>query len=616
MYKCFLLCAILAASSISSARDKTEPWYEVRSPHFVVITNSGDRQARHVAGQFERMRAVFHRLFPNDNIDPATPIVVIAVRDQKDFRPLEPTAYLAKGSLELGGLFLYGADKNYVLMRLDADGEHPFAVVYHEYTHLLLRKIDRLPLWLNEGIAEFYENTEIRDKDVELGLPNPDDLRLLHQYQLLPLPVLFKVDQSSPYYHDENKGSIFYGEAWALTHYLEGKDYHDKTHHIGDYLQFIAHDEDPVTAATHAFGDLKQLQTSLEAYLRQYTLPYYKSAVATDVDEAAFQSRDLPGPQADAIRADFLAHDQRPADAKALIDRVMQQDPNNELARETLGFIAFQEHHLEEARKWYAEAVKLDSQNFLAHYYFAAISMNTGAEVDESEIEDSLRASIKLNPQFAPSYDRLAVLLTQNHKNLDEARLMALTAVQLEPDMIAYRINTANVLMRMQRPEDAIRVLQNALRLAKTPEESAMAENFLLNASEYAQALARRSASGDDDDNSDAKVTTTTVEREADAEKLSRDQPLPNGPHHTLTGVLSSVTCSRSAMDLQFDAGGKKMALHSNNYFKIEYSVLNVDLKKDLNPCSDLTGRRAKVEYIESDTPSGAAAIVAIEIHK
>jgi hypothetical protein len=616
MYKRLLLSATLFASAFSAARDKAETWYEVRSQHFVVVSNSSDKQARRVAEQFERMRAVFHRLFPHDNIDPSTPIMVLAIRDQKDFRALEPAAYLTKGSLELGGLFLRGPDKNYVLMRLDAEGDHPYSVVYHEYTHLLLSKIDRLPLWLNEGIAEFYQTTEINDKDVLLGKPSQQDLQLLRQYQLLPLPVLFKVDQTSPYYHEETKGSIFYGESWVLTHYLETKDVLEKTHRVGDYVQLIDHDVDPVTAATQAFGDLKQLQSSVEAYVRQLTFSYFKLPGVTSVDVSTFQSRELPGPQADADRADFLAYNQRTADAKALADHVLHEDPNNVLARETMGFIAAQEHNLEEAHKWYSEAVKLDSQSFLAHYYFAAISMNAGADADESQIENSLRASIKLNPQFAPSYDRLAVLLAQHHKNLDEARLMALTAVQLEPENLGYRINTANVMMQLQRPDDAIRVLQNAMHLAKTPDETRMVEDFLLHASEYSEALARGDAVRQID-GQDAKVTThTIIQEEADTEQISRDQPLPKGAHRTLTGLLTGVTCLRTAMDLQVMAAGKKIPMHSNNYFNVQYSVLGFDLKKDLNPCADLDGRRAKVEYIESEVPNGPAALVAIEIHK
>ena len=86
-------------------------------------------------------------------------------RSDLRFQALEPSAYLAKGQIDLTGLFIGAPGKHFVLLRLDAEGEHPFATVHHEYTHYLMRKADWLPLWLNEGMAEFYQNTDIRDKD-------------------------------------------------------------------------------------------------------------------------------------------------------------------------------------------------------------------------------------------------------------------------------------------------------------------------------------------------------------------------------------------------------------------------------------------------------------------
>jgi hypothetical protein len=140
MFRRSLLIFLCFAAPLTSARDKTETWLQISSPHFVVVTNASEKQGRRVADQFERMRSVFHAAFPKAQIDPDAPIIVLAVKDAKDFRALEPEAYLAKGSLQLGGLFLRAADKNYVLMRLDAEGEHPYSIVYHEYTHLLLSK--------------------------------------------------------------------------------------------------------------------------------------------------------------------------------------------------------------------------------------------------------------------------------------------------------------------------------------------------------------------------------------------------------------------------------------------------------------------------------------------
>jgi len=164
MCKRLFLLVVVLSPLLAPARDKAENWVEVRSPHFSVVSNSNEKQAHRVADQFEHMRSVFHTLFPKIQIDTLGSITVLAIKDEKDFRALEPAEYLAKGQLKLGGLFLRGPDKNYVLLRLDAEGEHPYAVVYHEYTHLLLSRAEWMPLWLNEGLAEFYQNTDIREK--------------------------------------------------------------------------------------------------------------------------------------------------------------------------------------------------------------------------------------------------------------------------------------------------------------------------------------------------------------------------------------------------------------------------------------------------------------------
>lgn len=617
MCKRFFLLVFLFSAVAGQARDKPENWIEVRSPHFSVVSNSTEKQARRVADQFERMRSVFHTIFPKMQIDPGAPIIVLAIKDEKNFRALEPTAYLAKGQLKLDGLFLRGPDKNYVLMRLDAEGEHPYATVYHEYTHLLTSKADWMPLWLNEGLAEFYQNTDIREKNVALGQPSPENLELLRENRLLPLATLFTVDQTSPYYHEETKGSIFYAESWALTHYLEQKDFRDNTHRVTDYAQLLSQNVDAVTAATRAFGDLNQLQRTLEEYVRQPAFQYFGMAGATDVDDAAFQAQALTPPQADSVRADFLAYNGRTGDARSLLDHILQEDPENVLAHETMGFLEFRERHIEEARNWYAQAVKLDSQSYLAHYYFAAMSMNgTMNEAENAQVESSLRASIKLNPKFAPSYDRLGALLAMRHRSLDEARMMALNAVTLEPGNLNYRMNTANILLQMERGRDAVTVIRNAMHLAKSPEEIAMAGSFLQHAQEYAQAQERNQLFSQQIKAETSAVEASSKEASVDvtANSAAHPEAIPNGPHHFVVGVLKNVRCDSPAMDLNVISSGKTLGLHANNYFKVQYSVLNVTLKGDLDPCADLEGRPAKVEYV--DSTNGGGALMAIEIHK
>jgi len=379
----------------------------------------------------------------------------------------------------------------------------------------------------------------------------------------------------------------------------------------------LAQNVDATTAATRAFGDLKQLQSALEGYVRQASFKYFRMAGSTEIDDSKFESRGLSPFEADAARADFLAYNDRTADARALLDQVLQGDPNNVLAHETMGFLEFRQQHIDAARNWYAQAVKLDSQSFLAHYYFAAISMNSPMnEAEESQVESSLRASIKLNPNFAPSYDRLGALLAMRHSNLEEAHMMELSATQLDPGNFGYRLNAANILIQMGRGDDAVRVIKNAMHLAASPQETAMAENFLMHVQEYAKFQQQRPSPAEPMNSETSDMVSSGSVSQIDAAKfIKKDEPVPTGPHRFLIGILSNVHCDTPSMDLDVTSGGKTLGLHANNYFKVEYSALNVTLKSDLRPCTDLEGRSAKVEYVESSNKN-AAALVAIEIHK
>lgn len=193
-----LLCILAAAYTSVYAAE--QPPIEISSPHFTLITDTGEKQARHIVDNFERMRWMFQTLFPKANVDPSAPIIVFAANNKKEFQALEPAEYLAKGQLNLAGYFLSSTEKNLILLRLDAEYEHPFATVYHEYTHLQFRDTGSwMPLWLNEGIAEFFQNTDFHDKEVILGQPSADDILYLRQNKIIPLDVLFRVDHNSPY---------------------------------------------------------------------------------------------------------------------------------------------------------------------------------------------------------------------------------------------------------------------------------------------------------------------------------------------------------------------------------------------------------------------------------
>jgi tetratricopeptide (TPR) repeat protein len=631
----FLFCITYTAL----ASESNEHWLEVQSPHFVVLTDSNEKQARRIAGQLEQMRSVFHTLLPGATDDKGSPIVVLALKDRKGFQSLEPAAYLAKGQLDLAGLFLRAPDKNYILLRLDAEGEHPFATIYHEYTHYMLSKATWLPLWLNEGFAEFYQNTDIRDKDVLLGQPSADDLIYLRQNRLLPIATLLKVDYTSPYYHDEQKGSVFYAQSWALTHFLVVNDRQKNTNRIRDYALFLIKGEDPVTAAQHAFGDLNQLQRSLENYVQQSMFSAFKMNSSVTVDVASFQVQPLSTSEANAIRADFLVYNQRTKDAQELLATVLRDDPNNALAHETMGYLKFREGDIPAAKKWYAEAVQFDSHSYLAHYYFAVMSLQSGDRDHDAAIESSLRTSIAVNPAFAPSYDALAMFYAGRDEKFDQAHMLNVQAVQLEPENLSYRINTATVLSQQRQYTGAIGVLKVAVNVAKTPDQIAFVQNRIKQLEQFQASLDRAASQNAATQNrqtttqitmaptgaTQADPTKTMVFRRVDGKVIGKIEATPNyptadstGPRHTVKGILRDVRCSYSnVLALTVDQpSGQKTTLYTNNYYKVVFTTINYEPDGDIKPCTGIEDMKASVKYAEVTDKSVAGQILAIDLSK
>lgn len=237
---------------------------------------------------------------------------------------------------------------------------------------------------------------------------------------------------------------------------------------------------------------------------------------------------------------------------------------------------------------------------------------------DQEHVESSLRAAIKLNPSFAPAFDRLAISLAMRNKSLDEARMMELTAISLDPANVWYRINMANVWMTMEKGQNAVDVLRFAAKIAKSPQESQMVETALMHAQDYADNQARfaeQTRRINEEEKSGGAVVSTTSD--GYMPHLSRRAEfVARGPHRFLVGVLKGVHCDNPALDLTMDSSGKLLALHADNYFTLPFTSLGFQPDKDLNPCADLENRTAKVEYVESADPKVTAHLISVELHK
>ena len=223
----------IACFRISAApADKPEAWVEAAAPHFTVISNDGEKTARRIAQQFEQIRILYSKALSQKlRLDPSVPIVIIAAKNEKSLSQIIPEYWAQKGHTHPAGIFQPGAEKNYIALRTDMEGEFPYLTIYHEYVHLIVNlNFQHFPVWLNEGYATFLGSAVLHPTSGEFGKPNESELYVLKQTKLLPLDVLFGVLQDSPYYNEAEKTNVFYADATSWQSRRFGPSRHQWTY--------------------------------------------------------------------------------------------------------------------------------------------------------------------------------------------------------------------------------------------------------------------------------------------------------------------------------------------------------------------------------------------------
>ena len=94
-----LACFVLAVPASSA---ESQPWLEVRSPHFVVVSNADERDARRVALEFEQIRTIYQSALPTASADPRRPVVIVVVKDEDGLRALLPQYWEQRGPRPVG----------------------------------------------------------------------------------------------------------------------------------------------------------------------------------------------------------------------------------------------------------------------------------------------------------------------------------------------------------------------------------------------------------------------------------------------------------------------------------------------------------------------------------
>ena len=401
-----LVLAMTAASPV--ATQPRDGWIRARTRHFDIVSNATEREVRSLASNLEQFVVVVSRIL-GTTAAPGVPVTVMAFRDDRSFRPFKPL-YDGKPT-NISGFFQRTRHATLIALDINASREgRPFAVIFHEYTHVLSGDAGRRwPAWLAEGLAEFYSTFEADGDRVTLGAPIAGHLYLLRQGLMMPLGQLFGVDRQSPIYNEGLRQNTFYAESWAFAHYLMLGNNTSRQPHLRQFIQSIGDGEPVEPAFRKVFtADDATLETELRGYISRRAFPVTTYRLTAPVGVSAIEVRPLSLAQGEWHLGNLLLQTDRLDEAEASFKRAMTLDEGDPGPYEGLGFLALHRNQSDVAAGYLEEAIARKSRNYLAHYTYADTLQRqlSGGALTPGAIQpilDSAGAAAALEPGFLPA---------------------------------------------------------------------------------------------------------------------------------------------------------------------------------------------------------------------
>ena len=489
------LAALLAgAAAAAPSRPGVLPltdrhWFEARTAYFQIYSCGPTQEVARLALRLDQFRNAYSILAGAQAVA-SPPIIVMAFPDRAAMLPFLPL-YQGKPA-NLAAFFTRGSDQNLIVLPLTGPDTGSLKVVFHEYTHLLLRHNQPYwPMWLNEGMAEIYATFDVRGGSrASIGRPIDGHLRVLAQQPLLPLRKLFAVSHDSPEYNEREHQGIFYAESWLLTHYLMlgGNPAHKAN--FRQLTPLLRQGQAPEQAFTNALHTtLPAMEAELRHYLARGKFEPLELPLSANVATArSLVTRGLTPTETCYRLGDELQHIGRLDAAEAYFMQARILAPSSPLPCAGLGLLAARRGQPEGAVRYLRQARQLGPVNFLAHYIYARekyLMTAKGPEVhplekeSTAEIRAELQKSLALMPDFGPAHHLLGFFELVQGEDLPAAEKQIAIAIQLEPENQSYILSLAQVQLARRNPEAARRTLEPLRLRYVEPQVRTQAEEMI-----------------------------------------------------------------------------------------------------------------------------------------
>jgi len=285
------------ARNILTSLPSENGWKTRSTRHYLFVYNTTAEFALATSRILETMLPGIRKFSENQKIptsDPLVPMALIMFSTEREFQAYRPVARGVRAYYEpvSNRVVLYQEQRSAADLKPELAIRQSISTIAHEGVHQILHNIgvqQRLsywPMWISEGLAEYFAPTSVAKRMRWKGLGKVNDLRMFELEQLFksqPTEVAGKL-LIEPTVTANRLSSTGYASAWAVTHFLAQRRKSQFRGYLREVSQLKPLQGSPYTNdrqknvehltmfQTHFGENLYRLESALTQHLKR--LPY------------------------------------------------------------------------------------------------------------------------------------------------------------------------------------------------------------------------------------------------------------------------------------------------------------------------------------------------------
>lgn len=441
-------------------------WSKLTSPNFELYTTSGEREGRQTLETFEQVRDFFARVKKTD-VTTRLPVTIVAFGSQREYKPY--------GMSEFAPAYSVADEQHDYIVMSDLGNDRTLAAI-HEYVHVLVRHSGlKMPLWLNEGLADVYSTMQARDGQIVVGSIPKGRAYSLTQENWMRLGSLVRVGPTSSEYNEQDRASIFYAQSWLLAHMLMlGDGYADK---FSTFVNVLSASGSSQVAFSDVYGKtLPEIEKEMNAYFRQSTI----GGVAYNTGFQKVEVGKAQSPtelEIDLTLAKLVELLGRSQEAEKRMEQLAATHRDAYEVDEALAYLEWRKGDRAAAVRHFQLALAHGATSWKTYWDYAR-SLASG-EGDREPLLPTLRKTLELKPDLTDARLLLGQELHRTHQYAEAlAELRQIKSVDPERAAVMY-LAMAHLALELKQESDARQYAEEAKKYAQEPNEVSGAEKLL-----------------------------------------------------------------------------------------------------------------------------------------